>query len=74
MAESIKLSSIVEGKRVELEMLEQPVLRFCDIPRANDKGSVWIWQRLKPDLPELARLVVRETCTVGCMYNGEEDA
>src|SRR5438445_1775792 len=45
MAESIKLSSIVEGKRVELEMLEQPVLRFGDIPRANDKGSVWIWQR-----------------------------
>src|SRR5262249_32018550 len=43
-AESIKLQIVADGDRHELEMLEQPVLRFGDIPRANDKGSVWIWQ------------------------------
>lgn len=32
----------------------------------------WIWDRLKPVLPGLARLVVRETCTSGCVYSGEE--
>jgi 6-pyruvoyltetrahydropterin/6-carboxytetrahydropterin synthase len=30
----------------------------------------WIWQRLKPSLPQLCRLVLRETCTVGCIYEG----
>lgn len=30
----------------------------------------WIWQHLQPSLPELARIVVRETCTSGCVYDG----
>lgn len=31
----------------------------------------WIWQRLKPGLPLLSRIVVQETCTAGCVYTGE---
>jgi len=31
----------------------------------------WIWARLKPALPALSQLVVRETCTAGCIYRGE---
>ncbi len=31
----------------------------------------WIWQRLRPGLPLLSRVVVRETCTTGCTYEGE---
>ena len=31
----------------------------------------WIWQRLKPSLPLLARIEVRETCTAGCNYRGD---
>jgi 6-pyruvoyltetrahydropterin/6-carboxytetrahydropterin synthase len=31
----------------------------------------WIWQRLKPALPLLSKVVVRETCTSGCVYQGE---
>ena len=31
----------------------------------------WIWQRLKPRLPLLHQVVVRETCTSGCIYDGE---
>jgi 6-pyruvoyltetrahydropterin/6-carboxytetrahydropterin synthase len=30
----------------------------------------WIWQRLKPTLPLLSKVVVRETCTSGCVYTG----
>jgi len=30
----------------------------------------WIWQRLKPSLPLLNRITIRETCTSGCSYNG----
>jgi 6-pyruvoyltetrahydropterin/6-carboxytetrahydropterin synthase len=31
----------------------------------------WIWDRLKPRLPKLSQVVVRETCTAGCIYRGE---
>ena len=31
----------------------------------------WIWDRLQPHLPLLSRVVVRETCTTGCIYEGE---
>jgi 6-pyruvoyltetrahydropterin/6-carboxytetrahydropterin synthase len=31
----------------------------------------WIWQRLTPSLPALSKVVVRETCTTGCIYRGE---
>ncbi len=30
----------------------------------------WIWDRLKPTLPLLCRVVVRETCTAGASYDG----
>ncbi len=32
----------------------------------------WIWDRLKPRLPSLCRIVVRETCTSGCVYEGPD--
>lgn len=32
----------------------------------------WIWARLAPVLPGLSQVVVRETCTAGCIYRGEE--
>jgi 6-pyruvoyltetrahydropterin/6-carboxytetrahydropterin synthase len=31
----------------------------------------WIWTRLSPSLPGLAAIVLRETCTSGCIYRGE---
>lgn len=30
----------------------------------------WIWGRLKPSLPSLARVVVHETCEARCEYEG----
>jgi len=32
----------------------------------------WIWNKLKPALPPLSEVVVRETCTAGCVYRGED--
>jgi 6-pyruvoyltetrahydropterin/6-carboxytetrahydropterin synthase len=31
----------------------------------------WIWNRMKPELEILSAVVVRETCTTGCVYRGE---
>lgn len=28
----------------------------------------WIWQRVKPVVPQLSRIVVKETCDSGCVY------
>lgn len=46
-----------------------------DVPGLENPTSEnlarWIWQRLKPALPLLSQIVVRETCTSGCIYRGE---
>ena len=31
----------------------------------------WIWERLKPGLPFLSEVEVKESCTSGCTYRGE---
>ena len=30
----------------------------------------WIWERLKPELPQLSAVEIRETCTSGCIFQG----
>lgn len=47
----------------EIEGLENPT---------SEVLAHWIWTRLKPRLPELVRLVVHETCTSSCVYEGED--
>ena len=34
----------------------------------------WIWRELRPRLPALVEVEVRETCTTGCAYRGEDEA
>ena len=46
----------------EIEGLENPT---------SEVLAHWIWTRLAPRLPGLSQLVVRETCTSGCIYRGE---
>jgi len=45
-----------------------------DVPGLENPTSenlcAWIWRELKPSLPGLNRIVVRETCTSGCSYDG----
>lgn len=37
----------------------------------SERLAQWIWQQLKPRLPELSTVVVHETCTSGCRYTGD---
>jgi 6-pyruvoyltetrahydropterin/6-carboxytetrahydropterin synthase len=48
----------------EIEGLENPT---------SENLARWIWQRLRPTLPLLSQVVVRETCTSGCIYRGEDE-
>ena len=45
-----------------------------DIPGLENPTSeniaVWIWKKLKPQLPSLSRVLINETCTSGCVYRG----
>jgi 6-pyruvoyltetrahydropterin/6-carboxytetrahydropterin synthase len=37
----------------------------------SENLAVWIWERLEPTLAGLSKVVVRETCTSGCVYEGK---
>ncbi len=47
----------------EIEGLENPT---------SENLARWIWQRVKPNLPQLVRIVVKETCNCGCIYQGDD--
>lgn len=37
----------------------------------SENLAVWIWNRVIKTLPNLSKVVVRETCTSGCIYTGD---
>jgi 6-pyruvoyltetrahydropterin/6-carboxytetrahydropterin synthase len=45
----------------DIEGLENPT---------SERLAIWIWDQLKPALPALSAVIVRETCTSGCEYRG----
>jgi len=47
----------------EIDGLENPT---------SENIALWIWQKLKPSLPTMDRLEIRETCTSGCIYHGDD--
>lgn len=46
----------------EVEGLDNPT---------SENLSVWFWQQLKPKLPQLSQIVVKENPTSGCVYMGD---
>ena len=47
----------------DIEGLENPT---------SENLARWIWTHVSDVLPELVQVVVRETCTTGCIYRGED--
>ena len=37
----------------------------------SERLAIWIWERLKPELPLLSQVVIAETCTSRCAYRGD---
>lgn len=64
----------------ELKAAFDPIYQQLDHHYLNDIAGLenptsenlarWIWQRLKPTLPMLSKIEVKETCTSGCIYQG----
>jgi 6-pyruvoyltetrahydropterin/6-carboxytetrahydropterin synthase len=46
----------------EIEGLENPT---------SENIARWIWLQLKPTVSQLSQVVVRETCTSGCIFRGD---
>jgi 6-pyruvoyltetrahydropterin/6-carboxytetrahydropterin synthase len=63
--------------KAAFQPIEEAIDHRClnDIPGLENPTSEnlarWIWQRLKPELALLSQVVVRETCTSGCVYRGD---
>jgi 6-pyruvoyltetrahydropterin/6-carboxytetrahydropterin synthase len=47
----------------EIEGLENPT---------SENIAKWLWDNVKPNLPELSQIEIKETCTSGCIYKGDE--
>jgi len=45
----------------DIEGLENPT---------SENLAIWVWRELALSLPTLSKIVVRETCTSGCSYEG----
>ena len=48
----------------EVEGLENPT---------SENLARWVWRELSAALPGLVSIEVRETCTSGCVYRGEDE-
>lgn len=65
----------------EIKAAFKPILEQLDHYYLNDIDGLenptsevlaqWIWQKLKPELPLLSAIRVKETCTAGCIYRGK---
>ena len=66
----------------EIKAIFKPIYERLDHHYLNDVPGLenptsevvarWIWQQLKPVLPELSKVIVHETCTSGAIYRGED--
>lgn len=45
----------------EVSGLENPTAEYL---------AIWLWRRIKPQLPLLSRVIIAETCTTRCEYAG----
>lgn len=65
----------------DIKRVVDPIVRRLDhyylneIPglenSTSENLSHWLWEQIKPHLPLLARIIVYETCTSYCEYDGQ---
>ena len=65
----------------DIKRVADPVVKRLDHYYLNDIEGLanptsenlakWLWERLRPALPQLAAVIVHETCTSTCEYRGK---
>jgi 6-pyruvoyltetrahydropterin/6-carboxytetrahydropterin synthase len=64
------ISDAFEPIRQKLDHYYLNEIAGLDNP-TSENIALWIWERLKGQLPGLRRVTIRETCTAQCDYFGE---
>jgi 6-pyruvoyltetrahydropterin/6-carboxytetrahydropterin synthase len=64
------IRSACEPLRLQLDHRYLNDVDGLDNPTSENLAR-WLWARLRPTLPQLAAVVVRETCASGCEYRGD---
>ena len=64
-----KIDRVLKGLREQLDHHYLNEIEGLENP-TSEVLAKWIWDRLAPTLPGLTQVVVRETCTSGCVYRG----
>jgi 6-pyruvoyltetrahydropterin/6-carboxytetrahydropterin synthase len=66
-------ADLAEAMAPLLEILDHTYLNEIDGLEnpTSEVLAAWIWRRLDSALADLSSVVVRETCTAGCIYRGE---
>ncbi len=64
----------------EIKAAYEPIFQQLDHHYLNDIEGLenptsenlakWIWDQMKPELPLLSKVIIKETCTSGCVYSG----
>lgn len=64
----------------EVKSICAPVIDMLDHSFLNDitglenptseRIAMWLWERIKPRLPELTMIEIKETTSTGCRYSG----
>lgn len=64
----------------EVKSICAPVINMLDHRYLNDipglenptseRIAIWLWERIKPKLPELIMIEIKETTSTGCRYSG----
>ena len=83
----IEVEGIIEKKTgwlidySDIKLIFKPIYNQLDHNVLNDIPGLenptseilaqWIWIHLKPKLPILRSIVIKETCTSGCIYKGD---
>ncbi len=63
--------------KAAFQPIEERIDHYClnEVPGLENPTSEnlarWIWTELHPALPQLNKIVIRETCTSGCINSGE---
>ena len=65
----------------EIEDAFHPIMEILDHKYLNDIEDlnnptsenicIWIWKKLKPSLPNIYEIEIKETDSTGCIYKGE---
>jgi 6-pyruvoyltetrahydropterin/6-carboxytetrahydropterin synthase len=65
-----RLDDVFEPLRLRLDHYYLNEIEGLDNPTSENLAR-WIWERVRPSVPELTAVIVHETCDARCIYRGD---